>query len=186
MSVRLFVGNLAYDVTEDELRELISAIGTPLSVRIPTDRETGKPRGFAFVEWSEAAQAEETVRRFHQQVFKGRPLVVNEARPREEGSGYRSNAYAGPGRSGPAAPAGPTERAPRSEQPTRTFGPDAPPHGKRKSKGHSPKGERGPKGPIRERPGGQFTAGGVDDSEGDEGVDDVAFWVRAASENPDE
>ena len=87
MSVRIFVGNLAYDVTEAELREFFSAVGTPLSVRVLTDRETGKPRGFAFVEFSDAAQAEESVRRFHEQVFKGRPLVVNEARPREEGAG---------------------------------------------------------------------------------------------------
>ena len=183
MSVRLFVANLAYDVTEAELKEFLSAAGPPLSVRMPIDRETGKPRGFAFVEWSDAAQAEEAVRRFHQQVFKGRPLVVNEARPREEGSGARSNAYARVDRSGPPSP---TDRAPRPDQPTRTFGPNAPPRGKRKSKGHSSQGERGPKGPIRERGGGQFFAGGVDDSQEDQGVDDVAFWVRAGSEHQDE
>jgi RNA recognition motif-containing protein len=184
MSVRLFVANLAYDVTEAELKEFLSAAGPPLSVRMPIDRETGKPRGFAFVEWSDAAQAEEAVRRFHQQVFKGRPLVVNEARPREEGSGSRSNAFARVDR--PRLP-GTTERAPRPDQPTRTFGPNAPPRGKRKSKGHSSQGERGPKGPIRERGGGQFFAGGVDDSQDDQGVDDVAFWARATgSEHQDE
>jgi RNA recognition motif-containing protein len=181
MSVRLFVGNLAYDVTEAELGELFSAVGPPLSVRMPTDRETGKPRGFAFVEWSESAQAEEAVRRFHQQVFRGRPLVVNEARPREEGAGPRSNAFTPGGRSGPP---GPTERAPRPDQPARTFGPDAPPRGKRR--GHSSKGERGPKGPIRERGGGQFFAGGVDDSQDDQGVDDVAFWAREAPDTQEE
>jgi RNA recognition motif-containing protein len=180
MSVRLFVGNLAYDVTEAELREFVSTAGTPQSVRMPTDRETGKPRGFAFVEFSEASQAEEAIRRFHQQVFKGRPLVVNEARPRQEGSAPRSNAFAQAGRSGPL---GPTDRAVRPDQPKRTFGPDAPPHGKRKPRGHSSKGERAPKGPLRERIGGQFFAGGVDDSQDDQGVDDTAFWDRAAAEN---
>ena len=183
MSVRLFVGNLAYDVTEAELREFFSAVGTPLSVRVLTDRETGKPRGFAFVEFSDAAQAEESVRRFHQQVFKGRPLVVNEARPREEGAGPRSNAFAQVGRAGAPIP---SERGLRPDQPTRTFGPDAPPRGKHKPKGRSSKGERTPKGPIRERIGGQFFAGGVDDSQDDQGADDVAFWAREASDNQDE
>ena len=183
MSVQLFVGNLAYDVTEAELQELFSAAGPPRSVRMPTDRETGKPRGFAFVEFSDAAQAEEAVRRFHQQVFKGRPLVVNEARPRGEGAGSRPAAFAPGGRSGPP---GPTERAPGPGQPTRTFGPDAPPHGKRKPRRHNSKGERGAKGPIRERGGGQFFAGGVDDSQDDQGVDDVAFWAREAPDNQDE
>ena len=183
MSVRLFVGNLAYDVTEAELKEFFSAVGTPLSVRMPTDRETGKPRGFAFVEWSDAAQADEAVRRCHQQVFTGRPLVVNEARPREEGSGSRSDAFTGAGRSG--AP-GPTDRPKRPDQPTRTCGPDAPPRGKRKPRGHGAKGERGPKGPIPERGGGQFFAGSVDDSPDDQGVDEVAFWERAAADNQDE
>jgi RNA recognition motif-containing protein len=183
MSVRLFVGNLPYDVTEAELRELLSAAGPPGTVRIPTDRETGKPRGFAFVEFGDAAHAEEAIRRFHQQLFKGRPLVVNEARPREEGSAYRGNAFAPGGRSG--AP-GPTEGAARTDQSPRRFGPDALPRGKRKPRGHSSKGESKPKGPMRERTGGQFFAGAVDDSQDDQEVDDVAFWDRAAPEDKDE
>ncbi len=183
MSVQLFVGNLAYDVTEAELREFLSAAGTPQFVRIPTDRETGKPRGFAFVEWSDAAQAEEAIRRFHQQVFKGRPLVVNEARPRGEGGAPRSSSFSPGGR--PAGP-GSSDRAPRPDQPPRTFGADAPPRGKRRPKGHSSKGERGPKGPIRERGGGQFFAGGVDESQDDQTGDDVPFWLRAASDTQEE
>lgn len=186
MSVRLFVGNLAYDVTEAELREFLSAAGAPLSVRMPTDRETGRPRGFAFVEFSEAAQAEEAIRRFHQQVFKGRPLVVNEARPREEGGPPRSNASPRGGPSGPPGSPGSADRPPRTDQPKRAFGPDAPPRGARRSKGHGPKGERAPKGPIPERTRGQFFAGGVDDSQDDQDADDIAFWDRAASENQDE
>jgi RNA recognition motif-containing protein len=183
MPVRLFVGNLAYDVTEEELRELMSPVGTPLSVRILTDRETGKPRGFAFVEFSDSAQAEEAVRRFNQQVFKNRPLVVNEARPREEGFRPRPGPSAAPSWSGvPSAP----DRPARPGQPTRTFGPDAPPRGKRRTKGRSPKGERPPKGPLRERTTGQFFAGGVDDVQDDDGADDVAFWAREAQDESDE
>ncbi len=180
MAVRLFVGNLPYDVTEAELKELFSPVGAPLSVRIPTDRETGKPRGFAFVEFSDASQAEEGVRRFNQQLFKGRPLVINEARPREEGAGPRPRASAPSDWSGTLTP---TERPPRPGQPTRTFGPDAPPRGKRKSKSRSSKGERAPKKPIRERGGGQFFSEGVDDLADDQGADDVAFWAR---ETPDD
>ncbi len=182
MPVRLFVGNLPYDATEAELKELFATVGTPLSVRLPTDRETGKPRGFAFVEWSDRAQADEAIRRFHQQVFKGRPLAVNEARPRAEGSGPRSNMFPGASRSGGP---GPTDRAGRPGQPTRNFGPDALPHGKRKPKGRGAKGERGPKGPIPERGGGQFFSESVDDTQDDQGVDEVAFWLRATPKGQD-
>ena len=180
MAVRLFVGNLAYEVTETELKELFAAVGPPLSVRMPTDRETGKPRGFAFVEFGDAAQATEAVRRFHQQLFKGRALVVNEARPREEGGGARPPAFL------PGGPASPPDRPARPGAPPRTFGPDAPPRGKRKPKGYGAKGERGPKGPIRERGGGQFFAGGVDETEGEAGgEDDRAFWERAPETDDD-
>ncbi len=174
MSVRLFVGNLAYDVTEPELKELLSAAGTPVSVRVLTDRETGRPRGFAFVEFSTSAEAEEAVRRFNQQVFKGRPLVVNEARPREEGGGPRPGGFA---RTSPAVSSPPPDRPARQAPPTRNFGPDAPPRGSRRSKSRTSKSERPPKGPIRERGGGQFFAGAVDDVD-DDGPDDVAFWAR--------
>jgi RNA recognition motif-containing protein len=183
MSVRLFVGNLPYDVTEAELRELFLAAGSPASIRIPTDRETGKPRGFAFVEFGDAAQAGEAIRRFHQQLFKGRPLVVNEARPREERAGPRSSAFGLEGRSG--AP-GPPDRGPRPEQPARRFGPDALPRDRRKPRGHSSKGEPKPKGPMRERTGGQFFYGGPDDPQEDQEADDTAFWDRHAAEQDEE
>src|SRR5215472_6227199 len=87
MSVRLFVGNLPYSVTETALREHFSAIGPLSYVYLPVDRETGKPRGFAFVEFSERAQAEEAIRRFNNQAFMGRPLAINEAREREDRHG---------------------------------------------------------------------------------------------------
>src|SRR6185369_16565154 len=84
MSVRLFVGNLPYDTTEAELREHFSAVGPLTYVHLATDRETGRPRGFAFVEFSERSQAEEAVRRFNDHSFKGRTIAVNEARARED------------------------------------------------------------------------------------------------------
>ena len=96
MAVRLYVGNLAYDVTESELRELFSGAGAPSSVRLPTDRETGKARGFGFVEYVDRAGAEEAVRRFHQQLFKGRALIVNEARARDEAPAPRAPSSSAP------------------------------------------------------------------------------------------
>jgi len=178
MSVRLFVGNLVYDATDAELTELFSPVGKPVSVRILTDRETGRPRGFGFVEFSDAAQAKEAVRRFHQQLFKGRPLVVNEARAREAGSGSRATPF-GP----PARAAGPGSTA-RPGQPARTFGADAPPRGTRRRPGRSASGERTPKRPIPERIRGQFFAGDVEDSP-DDAATDVAFWARDAADDKD-
>ena len=83
MPVRLYVGNLPYDVTEPDLREFFSPVGPLSSVIIPVDRETGKLRGFAFIEFSDPAQAEEASRRFNNQPFKGRTITINEARARE-------------------------------------------------------------------------------------------------------
>ena len=84
MPVRLFIGNLPYTATEAELREHLSSVGVPTSVVLPVDRETGRPRGFAFVDYADRAVAEEAIRRFDQAPFKGRGLAVSEARPREE------------------------------------------------------------------------------------------------------
>ena len=83
MSVRLFVGNLPYETTDTDLREFFSSVGTLSNVIIPVDRETGKRRGFAFVEFSDPAQAEEASRRLNNQPFKGRNITINEARARE-------------------------------------------------------------------------------------------------------
>src|SRR6266487_2911362 len=95
MAVRLFVGNLPYNATEAALRELFSSVGPLSYIYLPADRETGKPRGFAFVEFSDRAQAEEAIRRFNNQLFMGRPLAVNEAREREDRpQGSPSRSYA--------------------------------------------------------------------------------------------
>lgn len=85
MAVRLFLGNLAYDVTEAELRAHCAALGPLLSLALPLDRDTGTPRGFAFVAFRERADAEEAIRRLHNQLFKGRPLAVSEAREGRSG-----------------------------------------------------------------------------------------------------
>lgn len=169
MSVRLFVGNLSYDTTEAELREHFSAVAPLSYVSLPTDRESGRPRGFAFVEFPDRAQAEEAIRRFHNQPFKGRPLAVNEARAREPGSEVRRNAPARPfpSRTEPAAQPDAAETSGRRGGPKRDFGPDAAPRRSRKHTSRQAKSERGPRRPMRERLGGQFFGGDVDDYDDD-------------------
>lgn len=82
MAKKLYVGNLPYSATEDELRGLFEQHGTVHSVSLISDRETGQPRGFAFVEMDDAG-ADAAIRALEQQQFGGRTLRVNEARPRE-------------------------------------------------------------------------------------------------------
>jgi RNA recognition motif-containing protein len=169
VSVRLFIGNLPYAATEAELREHLSSVGAPAQIVLPTDRETGRPRGFAFVDYTDRSVAEEAIRRFHQQPFKGRPLAVSEARPREERpAGPRpGGGFGGPRPGGPpgggysGGPPRPSGFAPRPDSGTgapgmrsRNFGPDAPPKNKRKPT--RKESERGPKGPIKERPVGRL------------------------------
>jgi len=81
MTVRIYVGNLPFDASEDGVRELFGAHGEVSSVSLITDRETGRPRGFGFVEM--ASGGEEAIAQLNQQEFGGRRLTVNEARPRE-------------------------------------------------------------------------------------------------------
>src|SRR5512138_3970066 len=109
MSVRLFIGNLPYTATEAELREHLSSVGVPTSVVLPVDRETGRPRGFAFVDYADRAVAEEAIRKFDQQPFKGRGLAVSEARPREDRGpgGPRPGGFGGPRPAGPGGFSGP-------------------------------------------------------------------------------
>jgi RNA recognition motif-containing protein len=83
MSARLFVGNLPFDVTEAELRDLFAPVGPLSYVFLPVDRESGKRRGFAFIEFNDEAKAAEALRRFNEQQFKGRPLALSEARARD-------------------------------------------------------------------------------------------------------
>jgi len=83
MAKKLYVGNLPYSATEDELRDLFSQHGTVHSVSVISDRETGQPRGFAFVEMDDEG-ATAAIGALEQTQFGGRNLRVNEARPREE------------------------------------------------------------------------------------------------------
>ena len=181
MAVRLFVGNMPYGATEADLRSHFGAVGAPSQVVIPVDRESGRPRGFAFVEYLDRGMAEQAINKFNQQPFMGRSLSVSEARPREErpaGGGFRPSGGGGgfgggggrppgggfgggggrPGGGGfgGSRPMGPGGGGFRS-------GPGGPPMGapgknfgppKKKSASSEKRWEnkeRGPKGPIKER-----------------------------------
>lgn len=185
MAVRLFVGNLPYNTTEAELREHFSAVGPLTYVHLPTDRESGRPRGFAFVEFDNPAQAEEAVRRFNNQMFKGRPIAVNEARAREDRP--RTGAPPRPplSRSGPP-PAYSPERPPASgEKTSRDFGPDAPPRRTRNKAKKGAKSERAPKGPMREVVRGQFFGDDTDSFDDLTGENFASRVDEADDENDD-
>jgi len=89
--VRIYVGNLPYSVTEDELRTAFEAYGSVESVDIIRDRMTREPKGFAFVEMPEKAQAQSAINGLNGKNMGGRTLTVNEARPRPEGGGPRGD-----------------------------------------------------------------------------------------------
>ncbi|MBI4731919.1 MAG: RNA-binding protein [Chloroflexi bacterium] len=91
MQTKLYVGNLSYDTTEDELRDLFTQAGTVASVALIKDRDTGRSKGFAFVEMSNQSEAEKAIQMFNGYTLANRPLKVNAARPKEErgfGGGY--------------------------------------------------------------------------------------------------
>ena len=101
----LFVGNLTFDTTEDALRELFSPMGEVGQVRIMTDRDTGKSRGFAFVEMAQDEDAAKAIAALNGKELGGRALTINEARPRPErtgggGGGYRPSGGGGGGYGG--------------------------------------------------------------------------------------
>lgn len=183
MPVRLFVGNLPYEVNEAELRAHFAPAGPLYSVFIPIDRATGKPRGFAFIEFNEQREADEAIRLFHQQAFKGRSLAVNEARPKEaRPPGPRpftsggppsmgsSMPRMGPPRSGP--PPAPFEDPAARGDKSRRFGPNAKPKSSRQFRPPKFEGKK----PLKERLSGRIY--GVDDLEDDAAanvnVDDFA------------
>ncbi len=87
MESKLYVGNLPYTATEDELKSIFSQAGTVTSVAIIKDRETGRSKGFAFVEMSNADEAQKAINLLHGKSMGGRDLRVSIARPREEGGG---------------------------------------------------------------------------------------------------
>jgi RNA recognition motif-containing protein len=103
MNTKLYVGNLSYDITENDLQDLFSPHGTVAEVHLPLDRDTGRPRGFAFVTMATPEGAQAAIDALNGQNQAGRNLVVNEARPREErpaggfggDRGPRRGSYAG-------------------------------------------------------------------------------------------
>jgi RNA recognition motif-containing protein len=171
LPVRLFVGNLPYSATESDLRSYFSAVAPPTHIAVPVDRETGRPRGFAFIEYADATAAAEAIKRFHGQPFQGRPLSVSEARAREDrGPGAPRPGGVGPrppgGGFGGPRPGGSGFGGPR----TGGFGPRVDPSGipgppggrgdRRREFGPDAKPKKTfqkekPRGPIRERGGGR-------------------------------
>ena len=97
MTKKLYVGNLSFQTTEQDVSDLFAQAGTVESVALITDRDTGRSKGFAFVEMNQN-DANEAITRFNGHDFNGRALTVNEARPREERSG--GGGGRGGGRSG--------------------------------------------------------------------------------------
>lgn len=82
--INIYVGNLSFQSTEDELRTLFASHGEVSNVSIITDRDSGRSKGFAFVEMPDAAAAQQAINALNDQEIKGRKLRVNEAKPREE------------------------------------------------------------------------------------------------------
>ena len=109
MGNKLYVGNLAYSVRDDSLQEAFAQFGSVTSAKVMMDRDTGRSKGFGFVEMGSDAEAQAAINGMNGQALEGRAIVVNEARPREDrpggfgGGGGRSGGgggYGGGGRSG--------------------------------------------------------------------------------------
>ena len=90
MAKKLYVGNLSYDTTDSDLQNLFEPHGTVQSAQVIMDRDTGRSKGFGFVEMGSGSEAEAAINAMNGKEFDGRALTVNEARPREERSGSRS------------------------------------------------------------------------------------------------
>ena len=206
MAVRLFIGNLPYSASEADLRAHFAAVAEPSHVVMPVDRETGRPRGFAFVEFAERAVAEEVIKRFDAQPFQGRNLAVSEARAREDRppGGPRPGGFGGPRPGGgfggprpgggggfggprpggfgprPGGPGGPPS-GPGGRDRSANFGPPAPPKRLRGKKGSQQ--DHKPRGPIKERTGGRIYD--VDDL-GDDAPLDIDDVATSAPDDLDE
>ena len=101
MGNKLYVGNLSFSITNDDLMDYFAEAGTVQSANVVEDRDTGRSRGFGFVEMSSDEEAQNAIEQFNGQEFEGRNLVVNEARPRENnrgGGGGRGRGGGGGGR----------------------------------------------------------------------------------------
>ena len=87
MGNKLYVGNLAYSVRDEDLQQAFAQFGTVSSAKVMMDRDTGRSKGFGFVEMGSVEAAQAAIRGMHGKTIDGRALVVNEARPREERPG---------------------------------------------------------------------------------------------------
>ncbi len=99
MSTKLYVGNLSFDATENDLRDMLSQHGPVNEIHVVMDRETGRARGFAFATMNTEEGAKAAILALNGKAWQGRALTVNEARPREERGGGRGRGYGGGGRS---------------------------------------------------------------------------------------
>lgn len=206
MAVRLFIGNLPYGATEADLRAHFAPVADPSHVVMPVDRETGRPRGFAFVEFVDRDKAEEVIKRFDAQPFQGRNLAVSEARAREDrppgprpggfgprpggpggfsgprpGGGFGGGPRPGGGFGGPRPGGGfgGGPPGPGGRDRSANFGPPAPPKRLRSAK--KSQQEHKPRGPIKERSGGRIYA--VDDLEDDSELTDVENFATSSEED---
>src|SRR5262245_12610062 len=101
MGNKLYVGNLAYGIRDDDLQQAFAQFGTVASAKVMMDRDTGRSKGFGFVEMGSDAEAQAAISGMNGQSLEGRALVVNEARPREERpGGFRSGGGGGYGGGG--------------------------------------------------------------------------------------
>ncbi|HWT02609.1 MAG TPA: RNA-binding protein, partial [Pyrinomonadaceae bacterium] len=102
MSMKLYVGNLSFQTSSDDLQQLFSQAGTVESASVVEDRETGRSRGFGFVEMATAEEGQAAIQQFNGKEVNGRSLTVNEARPREDrgGRGGGRGGYGGGGNRG--------------------------------------------------------------------------------------
>jgi RNA recognition motif-containing protein len=201
--VRLFVGNLPYQATEDDLRTHFAQVGQPTQIVRPLDRETGRARGFAFVEYAERPAAEAAIKQFDGQLFMGRPLAVSEARAREDrgpggpprpsggfgaprpggfsggGGGYSGGGggFGGPRPGGFSGGGGGYAGGGGAAAPggarQKDFGPPAPPKDKKKP---FKKNEDKPRGPIPTKFTGRTFA--LDDGEDDDVIDITPDFMK--------
>ncbi|MBX7054459.1 MAG: RNA-binding protein [Pyrinomonadaceae bacterium] len=100
MSMKLYVGNISFNTTNQDLNDLFGAIGTVESANIIEDRETGRSRGFGFVEMASQAEGENAIAQLNGKEVDGRALKVNEAKPQENRSGGGRGGYGGGNRGG--------------------------------------------------------------------------------------
>lgn len=98
--MRIYVGNLPYDTNEDELKQAFSAFGAVTDVSIPKDKDSGRSKGFGFVDMPTQAEAEAAIAALNGKPYKDRTLTVSEARPREERSSGGAGGYRGGGGGG--------------------------------------------------------------------------------------